>query len=185
MIYIRLFFEFFKIGLFTFGGAYGAIPLIRESVVSLGWLTSEELLDLLAISESTPGPIMVNTATMVGYNQAGIAGSFFATFGVVLPSFIIIMMVPAIAKIIGKRQFLKTAMEGIKPCISAVICATGIHLALELTVLKAVHGIDYLSIAMLALIVTIVVLYKKLVKKDISPILLIIISAMIGIIAFK
>ena len=103
MIYLELFVGFLKVGCFDFGGAYGAIPLIREAVVSLGWLTNEELLDLLAVSESTPGPIMVNTATMVGYDQACVAGSFLATLGVVLPSFVIILMVPILDKKIGKR----------------------------------------------------------------------------------
>lgn len=185
MILLELFYEFFKIGLFTFGGAYGAIPLIREAVVALGWLTNEELLDLLAVSESTPGPIMVNTATMVGYDQAGVAGSFLATLGVVLPSFVIILMVPILAKKIGKRYFIRNAMEGIKPCIAAVICATGVHLALELTVLIRETGTDLKAVAVLLVLSALVILFKKIKKKAISPILLIIISAAIGIAVFR
>ena len=87
MIYLKLFLTFFKIGAVSFGGGYGMISLIREEVISNGWLTEEKLLNMIAVSESTPGPIAVNIATFIGSNQAGILGSFFATLGVVTPSF--------------------------------------------------------------------------------------------------
>lgn len=89
MIYWKLFFTFFKIGALSFGGGYGMISLIREEALSNGWLTEEEILNLIAVSESTPGPIAVNIATFVGSTQAGIAGSLLATLGVILPSFLI------------------------------------------------------------------------------------------------
>ena len=89
----ELFLTFAKVGLFTFGGAYGAIPLIRDVVLSYGWLDDEMLTYMIAVSESTPGSIMVNLATYVGSSKAGITGSLVATFAVVLPSFIIILLV--------------------------------------------------------------------------------------------
>jgi chromate transport protein ChrA len=91
MIYIELFLGFLKVGCFAFGGAYGAIPLIRDVVLSYGWLNDEMLTYMIAVSESTPGPIMVNMATYVGSVQAGFFGAVVATFGVVLPSFCVML----------------------------------------------------------------------------------------------
>ena len=93
MIYLDLFLGFLKVGCFTFGGAYGAIPLIRDVVLSYGWLGDEELTYMIAISESTPGPIMVNLATYVGSSQGGFFGALLATLAVVLPAFFIIILV--------------------------------------------------------------------------------------------
>ena len=93
MIYLELFLGFLKVGLFSFGGAYGAIPLIRDIVLSYGWLDDEMLTYMIAVSESTPGPIMVNLATYVGSSQAGLPGSAIATFAVILPAFIIILLI--------------------------------------------------------------------------------------------
>ena len=93
MIYLDLFLGFLRVGLFAFGGAYGAIPLIRDVVLSYGWLTDEALTYMIAVSESTPGPIMVNLATYVGSSQAGFLGAVIATLAVVLPSFVIILLV--------------------------------------------------------------------------------------------
>ena len=88
MIYLDLFFGFLKVGCFSFGGAYGAIPLIRDVALSYGWLDDETLAYMIAVSESTPGPIMVNLATYVGSSQAGLGGAVLATLAVVLPSFL-------------------------------------------------------------------------------------------------
>ena len=106
MILLELFFTFFKIGALTFGGGYAMIPFVREQVLLHGWLTEEELLNMIAVSESTPGPIAVNMATFVGSNEAGILGSIFATLGVVLPSFIIILIISALLK-----NFLNTCQK--------------------------------------------------------------------------
>ncbi len=97
-ILIDLFFTFAKVGLFAFGGAYGSIPLIRDVVLSYGWISEDMLTNMIAVSESTPGPIMVNLATYVGSSKAGILGAIFATFAVVLPSFIVILIVTALLK---------------------------------------------------------------------------------------
>ena len=96
MIYLELFLTFLQVGAVSFGGGYAMISLIREKVLLHGWLTEGELLNMIAVSESTPGPIAVNMATFVGSAQGGILGSFLATLGVVLPSFIIILLIAAL-----------------------------------------------------------------------------------------
>ena len=98
MILLELFLTFFEIGALTFGGGYAMIPFVREQVLAHGWLTEEELLNMIAVSESTPGPIAVNMATFVGSEQAGILGSAAATLGVVLPSFLIILIISVLLK---------------------------------------------------------------------------------------
>ena len=93
MIYLELFLTFFMIGLFTFGGGYAMLPLIQEQVIGKGWMTSEQIVDFIAVSESTPGPFAVNRATFIGTQMGGVLGAVCATLGVVLPSFIIILIV--------------------------------------------------------------------------------------------
>ena len=117
MIYLDLFIGFLKVGLFSFGGAYGAIPLIRDVVLHYGWMDEEALVNMIAISESTPGPIMVNLATYVGCNKAGVPGGIIATLAVVAPAFLfIILLVTLINRIAGhKKKWMKAAFNGIKP----------------------------------------------------------------------
>ena len=97
-IYLQLFLTFLKIGAVSFGGGYAMISLVRETCIANGWLTEEEILNFIAVSESTPGPIAINMATFVGSSQGGILGSFLATLGVVLPSFVIILLVAAVMR---------------------------------------------------------------------------------------
>jgi len=113
MIYLDLFLGFLRVGCFAFGGAYGAIPLIRDVVLSYGWLTDEELTYMIAVSESTPGPIMVNLATYVGSTQAGLLGAVLATLAVVLPSFIIILLVMVILKTFLKNKYVQAILPRI------------------------------------------------------------------------
>ena len=98
MIYLRLFLNFLMIGALSFGGGYGMVSLVRETVLSNGWLTENEFLNFIAVSESTPGPLAVNMATFIGSTQGGILGSFAATLGVVLPSFLIILLIASALK---------------------------------------------------------------------------------------
>ena len=105
MIWLELFWGFLKVGLFAFGGAYGAIPLIRDVVLSYGWISDETLTYMIAVSESTPGPIMVNLATYVGSSQAGLAGAILATTAVVLPSFFIILLLMAALKTAIRNKY--------------------------------------------------------------------------------
>ncbi|MCI9448265.1 MAG: chromate transporter [Lachnospiraceae bacterium] len=129
MIYLELFLGFLKVGCFSFGGAYGAIPVIRDTALSYGWLDDEALSYMIAVSESAPGPIMVNLATYVGSSQAGLPGAVFATTAVVLPSFAIILLVVAALDQLLKNRRVQAALKGLKPCITGIILATGVYMA--------------------------------------------------------
>ena len=185
MIYFDLLIGFLKVGLFAFGGAYGAIPLIRDVVLSYGWIEDEMLTYMIAVSESTPGPIMVNLATYVGSSQAGFLGALIATIAVVFPSFIIILLIMILLKKMLKNQYVQAVLQGLKPCIIGIILATGIFMILQ----HCVDNADALSVDTIAVIMTIVlgVVYfssRKVLKNGISPIGLIGISALAGLIVY-
>ena len=187
MIYLELLIGFLKVGLFSFGGAYAAIPLIREVVLSYGWVSEEMLTDMIAVSESTPGPIMVNLATYVGTSQAGIPGAAIATLASILPAFVIILLVMAVMKHTLNNKYAQAIMRGLQSCVIGVITAVGIHMLYKNAILPLTGAeADWRP---LALAVVLAVIYfgsrkiKKL-KKGISPILLIGISAVLGIIIF-
>ena len=131
MIYLELLVGFLKVGLFAFGGAYGAIPLIRDVVLSYGWIDDEMLTYMIAVSESTPGPIMVNLATYVGSSQAGFWGALIATAAVVLPSFIIILLIMVYLKKLLRNPYMQAVLRGEKPCMVGIILATGVYMILR------------------------------------------------------
>lgn len=117
-----LFLTFLKIGAFTFGGGYAMIPFIqREIAEKRGWITDDEILDIIAIAESTPGPIAINSATFVGYKVAGFWGSFFCTFGIVLPSFVIISLISMVLKEFEQAKVVQYAFNGIRAGVLALI----------------------------------------------------------------
>ena len=126
-----LFLTFLKIGAFTFGGGYGMVSLVRETVISNGWLAESEFLNFIAVSESTPGPLAVNMATFIGSTQGGILGSFLATLGVVLPSFVIILLIAAVLKNLMKYAGVNAFLSGVRPCVIAMILATAIGMAVS------------------------------------------------------
>ena len=182
MIYLELLFAFLKVGIFSFGGAYGAIPLIRDVVLSHGWMSEEYLTYMIAVSESTPGPIMVNMATYVGNMQAGIFGAAVATFGVVFPSFCVILLVTAILKNFTDNKYFKAILQGLKPCIIGIILATGLHLIFTNCVeLSESIQLDLKSSVIFGILIGVVYGYKKIWKKELSPIMLIVVSAITGI----
>ena len=120
---LKLLLSFLKIGLFTFGGGYAMIPLIqREMVEKHRWITSDELLEMVAISESTPGPIAVNIATFVGYRVGGVLGSFCATGGVILPAFFIIAVISVAIKKFENLKMVRYGFMGIRAGVLALIC---------------------------------------------------------------
>ena len=121
MIYLELFYIFLKIGAFTFGGGYAMLPLIQDEVISHNWIDSQSLIDFIAVSESTPGPFAVNIATYVGAEVGGIFGSFCATLGVILPSFIIILIVAKCFIQFQKSIVIKGCMSGLKPAVVGLI----------------------------------------------------------------
>lgn len=121
MIYLELFLAFLEIGAFTFGGGYAMIPLIQAKVEANGWLTQEELIRFIAVSESTPGPLAVNVSTYVGMETGGLIGAFCATLGVVLPSFLIILFVAKCFERFQKSKAVAGAMAGLKPAVIGLI----------------------------------------------------------------
>lgn len=183
MIYLDLILAFLKVGSFSFGGAYGAIPLIRDVVLSYGWLSEERLTYLIAVSESTPGPIMINLATFVGSNQAGFWGAIVATVAVVLPSFFVILIIMAILKNALKNTYGKAVLQGLKPSIIGIILATGICLIWK-NCFPAGLSVDLKSIIISILLVVVMLGYKRIFRKQLSPILLIVCSACVGMIAY-
>ena len=117
-----IFTTFFKIGAFTFGGGYAMIPLIqRETVENHGWISDDDILEIVAIAESTPGPIAINAATFVGYRSAGVLGSVCATLGVVLPSFVIILIISGILREFQENIYVQYAFRGIRAGVLALI----------------------------------------------------------------
>ena len=121
MIYLELFWTFFLIGAFTFGGGYAMLPLIQIEVVNKGWLANEAVVNFIAVSESTPGPFAINMATYVGSEMGGILGSACATLGVVMPSFIIILIVAKCYDRFKNSKLVKGAMSGLKPAVIGMI----------------------------------------------------------------
>lgn len=118
----RLFYTFGKIGAFTFGGGYAMIPLIqREASRKQGWVSDEDILEIVAIAESTPGPIAINAATFVGYRTAGVAGAAVATFGVVVPSFLIILAISGVLRQFRENVYVQYAFRGIRAGVLALI----------------------------------------------------------------
>lgn len=185
MIYLDLFIGFLKVGLFAFGGAYGAISLIRDIVLSYGWLSEEMITYMIGVSESTPGPIMINLATYVGSSQGGVLGALIATLSVVLPSFITILLVMIILKKVLKNPYIQAALGGMKSCVIGIILATGIFMMLQ----PCLGGLQDISVDVTAIIMTVVLgaVYfgsRKCFKRGISPIGLIGISAVSGVLVY-
>ena len=185
MIYLDLFLGFLKVGCFAFGGAYGAIPLIRDVVLSYGWLSDDTLTYMIAVSESTPGPIMVNLATYVGSSQVGMLGAIVSTLAVVLPSFIIILLVTALLKTELKNKYVQAVLRGLKPCVIGIVLATGIYMVVNncfgsVSALSA----NYQAIIITAILVASMFGYKHFKKKKLSPVLLIVLSTVAGMVIY-
>lgn len=190
MIYFELFYTFFLIGLFTFGGGYAMIPMIEEQIVGKGWMSDAQLSDFIAISETTPGPFAINVSTFVGSQTGGILGAICSTIGVILPSFIIIILVALILSKFLKNRFVKGALGGVKPVIVALISATAIIFFLKLILFAGNNlfstsiSFDRTSFTLLIVLSTLAIIYKAITKKSINPILLLLLSAALGIVLF-
>ena len=185
MICLDLLIGFLKVGLFAFGGAYGAIPLIRDVVLSYGWIEDEMLTYMIAVSESTPGPIMVNLATYVGSSQAGFWGALIATTAVVLPSFIIILLIMILLKRLLKNPYVQAILRGLKPCIIGIILATGVYMIVQ----HCIRSVGKTSMNTTAVVMTLAlgIIYfgsRKVMKNGISPVGMIGISALAGILVY-
>lgn len=184
MIYLDLFLGFLKVGLFAFGGAYGAIPLIRDVVLSYGWLSDEALSYMIAVSESTPGPIMVNLATYVGSTEAGFLGALVATLAVVLPSFMIILLITALLKNAFKNKYVQAVLRGLKPSVIGIVLAMGVYMVVKNCLMEDTFKMNLRSIVITAVLGIVAVLYKYFSKKKMSPIIMIVISSLLGMLVY-
>lgn len=182
MIFLKLFLTFFKIGILTFGGGYAMLPLIQEEVAAHGWLSSEELINFIAVSESTPGPFAVNISTYVGMTVGGFFGAVCTTLGVAMPSFIIILIVAKCYEKFKSSKVVSGCMSGLKPAVVGLIGAAVVSIGITvffpagitLTVFK--DAAFYVSLALFAVM-------SVLAFKKVHPILIICISAAVGIVA--
>ena len=184
MIYLELLLSFLKIGLFSFGGAYGAIPLIKDVVTTNNWADAQMFANLVALSETTPGPIMVNMATYIGSQQAGFLGALFATIGVVFPSFAIILLVTILFQNIIKQKKVQAVLKGIKPCLMGIILATGTYMAISICIIDNPCSMDFTSCMIFLFLIIAIILYHQFRKKELPPIALILLAAICGCIFF-
>lgn len=180
---LLLFGTFFKIGLFTIGGGYAMIPMIESEVITKGWLTETELINFLAISESTPGPFAINMATFVGVSQAGILGGIFTTLGVISPSIIIIIAIFKIYEKFITNKYVMAVMNGIKAVVCGMIFVIAAELILK-EIFKSGIEVDIVFDYKALIIIVILAGLKLIFKKKINPIILILISAGLGMIAY-
>lgn len=183
MIYLALFLEFFKMGALTFGGGYAMIPFIQETVLKHNWMSMKELVDFIAVSESTPGAFAVNISTYIGTETGGFLGALCATLGLVLPPFIIIIIIAKCYKQFKENLIVKGLLFGLKSTvvglISATVLSVGIEIFFENEFTMAVFtNVNFYSSIFIFLLMLVLLLYKKF-----NPILIIVISAAFGIIA--
>ncbi len=182
-ITVLLFLTFFKIGLFTFGGGYAMLPLIQDEVLTRGWIPMEDFINFVAVSESTPGPFAVNMATYIGSVMGDIPGSIFATLGVIMPSVIIILIVAKLFEQFRSNKYVAAAMDGLKPA------AVGLIASAVLTIGKTVffaNGINFGVLYNLKFYVSLVIfaiMAFLYLKKKAHPIVIICISAIVGILS--
>ena len=194
-MFLELFWTFFKLGALTFGGGYAMIPILTDEVLSHGWLTQEEILNFIAIAESTPGPIAINMATFIGASQGGLPGtiaSFFgafcATLGVVLPSFIIILLISSIIKGLMRFAGVKAFLNGVRPVVVGLIIGTAI--TIFISVMFSIDNVyvpfnfDWRAISIFSAVAVFNFVLKKRTKKAVSPIILIVFSAILGILFY-
>ena len=188
MILLQLFWEFFKTGLFAVGGGMATIPFLSEIAERTGWFTQAMLADMIAVGESTPGPIGVNTATYVGYTVAGIPGGVVATLGLVLPSFLVILIVAAFLKAFRTNRYVDNAFYGIRPASVGMIgaaCVAVMRLCLLDTAAFAESGrflalFDWRTLLLFAVLWVLTNLVKQ--TKKLHPIAFIAASAVIGVV---
>ncbi len=180
---LLLFLEFFKMGALTFGGGYAMIPFIEETVLRHGWMTTRELVDFIAVSESTPGAFAVNISTYVGSEVGGFVGALCATIGLVLPPFVIILLIAKVYEKFKESTIVKGAMLGLKSTVVGLIGATVLSVGMEIFFSDGIK-IDVLTTAnfYVSLVIFAAALFLLLYKK-LSPILIIAGSAAVGIIA--
>lgn len=180
MIYFDLFIEFFKIGLFTFGGGYAMIPLMTDTIAKNQWISADEFTQVIAIAEMTPGPIAVNSATFIGQKVAGIGGSIAATLGVAAPSLLLILFISKFFFSYSDHPMMKSVFKGIRPIVSGLVLAAGLSIGRTVMFTQPSHvlSLNYITLASFCLLAFMVA------RKKYHPMVLILIAASIGGIAF-
>lgn len=178
-----LFFTFFKIGLFTFGGGYAMIPMIADEVVKKGWATQAMVIDFIAISESTPGPFAVNIATFIGYEMRGIPGALTTTLGIVMPSFLVILIIARFFASFSDNRFVKYALAGLRPVVVGLIIAATYTIVVaafyvENAAVPFVERIEWRSVGIFA------VCFLLSRKISAHPVVWILLSAALGIVLY-
>ena len=189
MIYLQLFFTFLKVGAFSFGGGYAMLSLIGDSVLKYGWMNEEEFLNFIGVETVIPGPIAVNMATYMGYEQGGFLGALLATIGVVLPSCVIILIVASLIKNLLKYPPVKIFIMSMRPALGGLILSVAITMALTVflgveTFKTQAVTFNWRSLVILAVVIIIPFLWKRFMKKEFSSILLVVISGVLGILCF-
>lgn len=188
MILIRLFFEFLKIGMFSVGGGMATLPFLYDMADETGWCTYSQIADMLAVSESTPGPIGINMATYVGYAIGGIPGALVATFGIILPGIILVIIVTSILDKFRNNLYVEGAFYGLRPASTALITSAGLLVAkitfLNLDIYKASGAIADMLNYKAVIFAVILLIFTRWVKqtKDLHPAIFIGISAVVGIV---
>lgn len=186
MIYLRLFFEFFKTGLFAVGGAMATLPFLYDISERTGWYTAEQLADMIAVSESTPGPIGINMATYVGFTTAGFWGSLAATLGLILPGIMIILVIAHMLERFRGNKYVDAVFYGLRPCSVGLIAAAGLLVVkislLNLDLFKSTGRFaDFFNFKAIVLGVILIVLTRYVKKtKGLHPIVFIAASALVG-----
>ena len=187
MMYLQLFFEFFKTGLFAVGGGMATLPFLYDMADRTGWFTAAQLADMIAVSESTPGPIGVNMATYVGFVSGGVLGSIVATVGLITPSVIVILIVAAFLKAFRENKYVNAAFYGLRPTSTAMVASAGITVVLA-TFLRGeiavatdlLTAIDWKGVALAAVLLVLTRWVKP--TKGLHPIFFILGSAVVGIV---
>ena len=180
MIYFTLFLTFFKIGIVTFGGGYAMLPLIQYEVMSHGWMDAASLVDFIAVSESTPGPFAINISTFVGAETAEILGALCATLGVVLPSFMVILIVAKFYERFRKSRVVSGCMRGLEPAVVGMIAAA-LYSVAKTVLFPVGFNTEVFSSAEFYISIGIFLLSAMLVFKKMHPIAVIVISGVLGI----
>ena len=188
MQFFELFYTFFYIGIVTFGGGYAMLPLIQSTVLSKNWMPHEQLVDFIAISESTPGPFAINIATYIGAERCGLLGSVCATLGVVMPSFIVILLVARIYEKFNSNKIVKGVMTGLKPAVigliaSAVLSIGKTVLVPGVTGFSEIFSSEIFNLELLCSVIIFAIGLFLILKKKAHPILVVALSATLGILA--
>ena len=190
MIYWQLFFTFLKVGAFTFGGGYAMLSLIGDSVLKYGWMTEEEFLNFIGVETVIPGPIAINMATYIGYGQGGFLGALLATLGVALPSFVIILVIAMFIRNLIKYPPVKSFIIGMRPALGGLILSVAVTMALTVflgidNVKTANVAFDWRMLVILAIVVFVPLIWKRRRKKEISSVVLVVISGILGALLFS